>query len=94
MMPVVDLSGHCKATEESGSFYTRGVLWVGHVTDKSLGHVTDKSLGHVTDNSLGHVTDESLGHVTEGVEKKLYLLLYRSDISGSCDHLPLYPWVM
>jgi hypothetical protein len=62
MMPIADLSGHCKATEESGSFYTRGVHWVGHVTDKSLGHVTD--------NSLGHVTDESLGHVIGGVEKK------------------------
>ncbi len=54
MRPVVDLSGHCEATVELGSFYTRGVLWVGHVTDKSL----------------GHVTDEPLGHVTEGVEKK------------------------
>ncbi len=47
MMPVVDLSGHCKATEESGSFYTQGVHWVGHVTDKSLGHVTNESLGGV-----------------------------------------------
>jgi hypothetical protein len=62
MMPVVDLSGHCKATEESGSLYTQGVHWVGHVTDEPLGHVTEES--------LGHVTDESLGHVTGGVEEK------------------------
>jgi hypothetical protein len=70
MMPVADLSGHCKATEESGSFYTRGVLWVGHVTDKSLGHVTGR------------------------MEKELYLPLYKGYISGSCDLLPLYQWVM
>jgi hypothetical protein len=42
MMPVVDLSGHCKATEKSISFYTQGVHWVGHVTDESLGHVTGR----------------------------------------------------
>jgi hypothetical protein len=72
MMPVVDLSGHCKVTEESGSFYIQGVHWIGHVTDKSLGQVTNDSLGHVTNNSLGHVTDEPLG----GVEKELYLPLH------------------
>jgi hypothetical protein len=53
MMPVVHLSGHCTATKESSSFYTRGVCQIGHVTKKSLGHVTDESLGHVIDESLG-----------------------------------------
>jgi hypothetical protein len=44
-MPVVDLSRHCTATEESSSFDTRGVCRIGHVTDKPLGHVTDESIG-------------------------------------------------
>ncbi len=43
---------------------------------------------------MGHVTDESLGHVTRGVEKELYLPLYKGYISGSGDLLPLYQWVM
>jgi hypothetical protein len=72
MMPVVDLSGHCTATEESSSFYTRGVCQIGHVTDKSLGHVTDESLSLVTDESLG------------GEWKRSYIYHY---ICGSCDHL-------
>ncbi len=36
---------------------------------------------------MDHVTDESSGHVTGKVEEELYLPLYKSYISGSCDQL-------
>jgi hypothetical protein len=53
-----------------------------------------KSCTLVTGNGSA-LSSVLIGHVTERVEGELYLPLYRSYISGSCDHcLPPYPWVM